>query len=52
MAAKSEFWPFPIGTPGVAWGPEEKLLWKQRAGEPKRTYEEEVLAKLELLAAH
>lgn len=49
MAAKSEVWPFPIGTPGVAWGPEEKLQWKARVGEPKRTYQEEVLAKLEPL---
>jgi hypothetical protein len=51
MAAKSEFWPFPIGTPGVAWGPEEKLQWKARVGEPKRTYQQEVLAKLEPLKA-
>jgi hypothetical protein len=49
MTAKSDVWPFPIGTPGVAWGPEEKLLWKARVGEPKRSYQEEVLAKLEPL---
>ena len=51
MAATSEFWPFPIGTPGVAWGPEEKLQWKARVGAPKRAYQEEVLAKIEPLKA-
>lgn len=45
-------WPFPVGTPGVAWGPAEKLQWKEaRVGAPKRSYQEEVLAKLEPLKA-
>ena len=43
------YWPYPIGTPGVAWSPEEKQQWLLRSDKPVRTYQEEVLVKLETL---
>lgn len=49
MAEMKSYWPYPIGTPGVAWSPEEKQQWLLRADKPVRTYQEEVLVKLETL---
>lgn len=49
MAAIHHAWPFPIGTPGVAWGLEERLLWKARVDNPSRSYHDDVLKKLEIL---
>jgi hypothetical protein len=40
---------FPIGAAGQAWGDEERATWAARAGVARRSYAEEVLAKLELL---
>ena len=41
--------PFPIGTPGTPWGPEEKRQW--RASVPKRrSYTDEVVSLIERLA--
>ena len=40
---------YPIGTPGVAWGGEERKAWLARVGAPQRSYAEHVLAKLEPL---
>jgi hypothetical protein len=42
-------WPFPIGTPGIAWGTAEKVRW--RASVPKRRdYRDEVVVLLQRLA--
>jgi hypothetical protein len=40
---------YPIGTPGSAWGAEERAQWLARVGPPRRLYAEHVLAKLEPL---
>ena len=41
---------YPIGTPGQAWGAEEKAQW--RAGQPKRrSYADEVVSKVQALGA-
>mmetsp|Transcript_67558 Transcript_67558/g.197717 ORF Transcript_67558/g.197717 Transcript_67558/m.197717 type:complete len:348 (+) Transcript_67558:266-1309(+) len=40
---------YPIGTPGEAWGDRERAQWLKRAGIVKRSYADEVLAKLEPL---
>mgnify|MGYP000142933181 CR=1 FL=1 len=41
---------YPIGTPGQAWGAEEKAQW--RAGQPKqRSYADEVVSKIQQLGA-
>eukprot|EP00929_Paragymnodinium_shiwhaense_P112205 TRINITY_DN80466_c0_g1_i1.p1 TRINITY_DN80466_c0_g1~~TRINITY_DN80466_c0_g1_i1.p1 ORF type:complete len:436 (+),score=73.24 TRINITY_DN80466_c0_g1_i1:58-1365(+) len=40
---------YPIGTPGKVWGDEEKASWLAHAGVVKRSYADEVLAKLEPL---
>ncbi len=40
---------YPIGTPGQAWGAEEKAQW--RAGQPKqRSYADEVVSKVQALS--
>lgn len=40
---------YPIGTPGQAWGTEEKAQW--RAGQPKqRSYADEVVSKVQALS--
>ena len=46
MVEMKSYWPYPIGTPGVAWSPEEKQQWLLRSDKPVRTYQEEVLVKL------
>ena len=38
--------PYPIGTPGVAWGDAEKRAWLARAHEVQRSYKTDVLEKL------
>jgi hypothetical protein len=40
---------YPIGTPGQAWGEAERAQWLARAGTVKRSYADEVLAKLKPL---
>lgn len=40
---------YPIGTPGTAWGEAERAQWLERAGIVKRSYHDDVLAKLEHL---
>ena len=40
---------YPIGTPGEPWGDAERAQWLKRAGVVKRSYDAEVLAKLEPL---
>lgn len=40
---------YPIGTLGQAWGEAERALWLKRAGTIKRSYADEVLAKLKPL---
>eukprot|EP01043_Picozoa_sp_COSAG02_P010037 COSAG02_NODE_347_length_24085_cov_23.240724_1_plen_148_part_00 len=42
---------YPIGTPGKPWGEGERAQWLKRAGVVKRSYADEVLAKLEPLKA-
>jgi len=37
---------YPIGAPGKPWGDEEKAAWLERAGVVKRSYADDVLAKL------
>ena len=37
---------YPVGTPGEAWGESEKRAWLEHAGVVKRSYEEEVLARV------
>ena len=49
LSEMKSYWPYPIGTPGVAWSPEEKQQWLLRSDKPVRTYQEEVLVKLETL---
>jgi hypothetical protein len=44
MTAAKHF--YPIGTAGKAWGDAERAQWFQRAGTVKRSYADEVLAKL------
>ena len=42
--------PYPIGTPGVAWGAAEKALW--RSAQPKRrSFTDDVVTRIERLAA-
>ena len=43
--------PYPIGTPGVPWTDDEKRRWRASVESPKRSYKEEVLAKIEALKA-
>ena len=43
--------PYPVGTPGVAWGEDETAQWRAHVGAIQRSYAEEVLAKLEPLKA-
>ena len=40
---------YPIGVPGQPWGASEKAQWLDQAGVVKRSYADEVLAKLEPL---
>jgi hypothetical protein len=40
---------YPVGTADEAWGDEERLQWLKLAGTIKRSYKDEVLAKLESL---
>ena len=40
---------YPIGVEGLAWGAEEKISWKLKVGTPLRSYQSEVLDKLEPL---
>ncbi|MDQ3510706.1 MAG: peptidase, partial [Pseudomonadota bacterium] len=40
--------PYPIGTPGVPWGPEEVAAWLSRQTR-KRSYETDVLSQIERL---
>ena len=42
---------YPIGEPGVPWNDEQKLQWRASVEAPKRSYADEVLAKLEPLKA-
>ena len=42
---------YPIGEPGVPWTDEQKLQWRASVEAPKRSYADEVLAKLEPLKA-
>ena len=51
MASKIN-WPFPIGECGKPWGAEEKAAWKAYVGNPKRSYQDEVLSKLTPLKEH
>jgi len=48
--AQSHF--YPIGTPGKPWGDEERAQWFARAGVVKRSYAEDVVAKLEPLKSY
>ena len=41
--------PYPIGTPGVPWTDDEKKQWRASVESPSRSYQEEVLAKIEAL---
>ncbi len=41
--------PYPIGTPGVPWTDDEKKQWRASVESPARSYQEEVLAKIEAL---
>ena len=50
MAATAEHF-YPIGTPGSPWGDAERAQWLKRAGDVKRSYADEVLAKLEPLGS-
>ena len=38
-----------IGTEGTPWGDEERKKWRSEVNKVKRSYQEEVVAKLELL---
>ena len=40
---------YSVGTAGKAWGDDERAQWLAKAGVVKRSYAEEVLAKLEPL---
>jgi hypothetical protein len=40
---------YPVGTPGTAWGDPERAEWLKTRTAVKRSYEDDVLAKLELL---
>lgn len=42
--------PYPIGTPGVAWGATERALWLSRQTK-RRSYVEEVVRRIEALAS-
>ena len=37
---------YPIGTPGQSWTSEDKIAWRDNQTEIKRSYAEEVLAKI------
>lgn len=41
--------PYPVGTPGVPWGDAERQAWRALVEAPKRSYAQEVLAKIEPL---
>jgi hypothetical protein len=43
-------WPYPIGTPGVAWGDAERAQWLAQQVR-KRSYTNEVVARIDRLAA-
>jgi len=51
MAGKSPYStkPYPIGTPGVPWGPEERVAWLKQQTKWQRSYKDEVLTKIEAL---
>src|SRR5436853_374126 len=42
--------PYPIGTPGVAWGPSERAQWLARQRR-QRSYTDDVVARIDRLAA-
>ena len=42
--------PYPIGTPGIAWGPAERAAWLDRQ-KVLRSYADDVLSRIEPLRA-
>lgn len=50
MSKPEEIHFYPIGTPGVAWGEQERVAWRKLVEqEPKRSYRAEVLDKVDAL---
>ena len=50
MAAMNRNHPYPIGTPGSAWGAAERAAWLARQS-VRRSYADDVLAAVEALRA-
>jgi hypothetical protein len=44
-------WPYPIGTPGVPWGPREVAAWRSRQ-RVQRSYKKDVLSAIDRFRTH